>query len=161
MIKLLREQDAGTLREIPVGSEVVYAKQVPPEYQESPFDETMFEPGEYWDGVCIIGDRNWIGVTNDEFDNIQKTLDNGYLGDEYPEFEEDLNYYLPPKNKGNYDPEEVERWKKLYDDWRDRPEQYAEALTLMTGNEWDDSALRGSVQREYVPVVYDTTKINR
>jgi len=176
MIKFLREQDAGTLREVPVGSEVVYAKQVPPEYQESPFDETMFGPGEYWDGVCIFADYYSYDyrykLLSDDMERLIKAITTGILeltpswemeepGESYP-LEDALAEEIPPRNKAEYSREEVAEWQELWEEWDGLdPEWLARAMTLMTGNEWECGRLHGSVQRDIATVVYDTTKIDK
>lgn len=138
-----------------MGNEIV-ARQVDLEYQESPMSLDYEETIEFSEECCIFGDQNFVEITNDDFDEITRMFGNEYFGDE--EFEEDLNYSLPPTGKEKYDPEEIELLKELYDEWDEEPEQYAEALSLITGNKWEYGELHGK-QGEWQNCIYDTTKI--
>lgn len=56
----------------------VYAKQVPPEWQESPlFNMGYFE--EMWPGIYLTGNRNFRGYTTDEFDAIYDRFDEKHI----------------------------------------------------------------------------------
>lgn len=137
----------------------VYARQIPYEWQESPWDlwgaEQMIT-----DKAAIYGDKQLQGYTFDEFDKVLTALDEMDLTDVgedswYTTELEMLLDYVPPVGRNAYTAEEIEKWKAacdLYDGRnRTRDEQAAicAGLTLVMGKKYDYRCLRGSCQSDW------------
>lgn len=162
MIKFLRERD---------GTGTVYAKQVPPEYQESPLYTDWWETDEFSQECCIFGNNDYSGILSDDLEEIESGMLGGDFGydpswevedpSEETTLDDILNDYYPPKYKDEYSREEIEEWMEIAEEWSltSDPELCARALTLMTGNVWESAILHGSVQGEWQNCIYDTTKI--
>lgn len=137
----------------------VYARQIPYEWQESPWDlwgsEQMIT-----DKAAIYGDKQLQGYTFAEFDNVLTALDEMDLTDVgedswYTTEQEMLLDYVPPVGRNAYTAEEIEKWKAVCDLYdgrnRTRDEQAAicAGLTLVMGKEYDYRCLRGCCQRDW------------
>lgn len=135
----------------------VYARQIPYEWQESPWDlaEQMIT-----DKAAIYGNKQFQGYTFDEFDKVLTALDEMDLTDVgedswYTTEQEMLLDYVPPVGRNAYTAEEIEKWKAacdLYDGRnRTRDEQAAicAGLTLVMGEEYDYRCLRGCCQSDW------------
>lgn len=146
-------------------SEKLYARQISPEFQESPLmlgDEFMME------GVIITGNRDYMDYTTDEYDSYMKNIDNvcyeadnmDYNG--YKNISEIINEYFPKPNGKKYSTQEIHRWKNIIngEKYPDDDENIIEALTLMTGNVWETTTIRGCCQGDWQGVFYDTSKVD-
>ena len=139
----------------------IYAKQVPPEYQDSHFDYGNYE------NLILTGNRNYnehwpawaenIGdaVTDalDAWEDLQKGA--GY----YDTWEDVLNDFLPPHQRAPYTREERKRWHSVLEQYDERSSRNENArlcsvLSLMTGKAWDWCDLHGSCQGEWIECFY-------
>ena len=141
----------------------IYARQVPPEYQESPlfWDDNL-------DGVEIYGNRHYNGITSALFDRLPGILDD--LADAWDDFTdgtppawydswaEALADIAPPEGRPEYTRQERKKdWPELlarnYNEYN-RPEYLAAALSLITGQEWDSCTLRGCCQGDWQNCIF-------
>ena len=144
----------------------VYARQIPYEWQDSPWDlwgaEQMII-----DKAAIYGNEQLQGYTFDEFDKVLTALDEMDLtdvGEEnwYTTEQEMLLDYVPPVGRNAYTAEEIEKWKAVCDLYdgrnRTRDEQAAicAGLTLVMGKEYDYRCLRGCCQSDWNYFFYPT-----
>lgn len=139
----------------------IYAKQVPPEYQESPL---------FWDdniNAEIFGNRHYKSYTSTLFDRLPEMLDelaavwDNMRAGEYPaaNWAEELAEIAPPVGRGDYTREERRNaWPELLqryvDAWSLSTELRCAALELITGRRWDCCTLRGCCQGDWQECIY-------
>lgn len=149
----------------------IYARQIPPECQESPlylfdWDESTY-PGlvvtgnrDFYSHTIAVWDKwaeNWEEAA-DELDKLRERNGNPW----YKNATEAIMDLLPPVHKDKYTTKEIHRWKEILADMQGcssnteyRPT--LAALELMTGHKWDTRTIRGSSQGNWQDVYYDTT----
>ena len=140
----------------------VYARQVPWEWQESPWDDEQLKI----DKAALYGNRSYGRYVFDEFEQVVKALEEmdwDDVGDDrpYSTEQEMLLDYVPPVGRDSYTDEEIEAWKfacQLYNPDYDCNEQWGicMGLTLMLGKEYDYKTLRGSCQSDWICFIYPT-----
>lgn len=159
----------------------IYARQISPEYQESP----LFLGEEFWpEGIILDGNRDYHSHTIPAYDQIIRHFD-----DMAYEWENDGCYCtyedgkpISHKCKHEYTIAEILRdygfsrddgkaWTtKQRHEWRllmegdqaaDSDEVILAALQLMTGHKWDTATIRGSCQGDWQNVYYDVEKWSR
>lgn len=131
----------------------VYARQVPWEWQESPWDDEQFKI----DKAALYGNRSFGRYVFDEFEQVVKALEEMDWGDDrlYSTEQEMLLDYVPPIGRDAYTSEEIEDWKTACDlyDCRNRTHDEQAAicagLTLVMGKEYDYCCLRGYCQSDW------------
>ena len=144
----------------------VYARQVPWEWQESPWDDEQLKI----DKAALYGNRSYGRYVFDEFEQVVKALEEmdwDDVGDDrpYSTEQEMLLDYVPPVGRDSYTDEEIEAWKfacQLYNPDYDCNEQWGicMGLTLMLGKEYDYKTLRGSCQSDWIYFIYPTDLYN-
>lgn len=143
----------------------IYARQVPPEYQESP----LFW-GDLPEGITVYGNRHYKGIREEFIPNLETNL--GDLADAWCDFTnerppawydswaEALADLAPPENRPAYTRQERKHdWPALLLEWaetgtRDERAVYCDILRLITGQEWDYCTLRGCCQRDWQNAIY-------
>lgn len=90
----------------------VYARQVPWEWQESPWDDEQLKI----DKAALYGNRLFGRYVFDEFEQVVKALEEmdwGDVGDDrpYSTEQEMLLDYVPPVGRDSYTDEEIKTWK--------------------------------------------------
>ncbi len=141
----------------------VYAKQVPPEYQESSlfWDESALE------NLEIFGNRDYNRRTTALFDRLPGILDdlayqwesftNG-RPDYYDTWAEALADIAPPDGRAEYTREERRtEWPDLLNRYiqdGDTKEILIDVLTIITDRAWDWCTLRGCCQRDWQYCIY-------
>lgn len=140
----------------------VYARQVPWEWQESPWDDEQLKI----DKAALYGNRSYGRYVFDEFEQVVKALEEmdwDDVGDDrpYSTEQEMLLDYVPPVGRDSYTNEEIETWKfasQMYNQNYGRNEQWGicMGLTLMLGKEYDYKTLRGSCQSDWIYFIYPT-----
>ena len=140
----------------------VYARQVPWEWQESPWDDEQLKT----DKAALYGNRSYRRYVFDEFEQVVKALEEmdwDDVGDDrpYSTEQEMLLDYVPPVGRDSYTNEEIETWKfasQMYNQNYGRNEQWGicMGLTLMLGKEYDYKTLRGSCQSDWIYFIYPT-----
>ena len=140
----------------------VYARQVPWEWQESPWDDEQLKI----DKAALYGNRSYGRYVFDEFEQVVKALEEmdwDDVGDDrpYSTEQEMLLDYVPPVGRDSYTNEEIETWKfasQMYNQNYGRNEQWGicMGLTLMLGKEYDYKTLHGSCQSDWIYFIYPT-----
>lgn len=144
----------------------VYTRQVPWEWQESPWDDEQLKT----DKAALYGNRSYGRYVFDEFEQVVKALEEmdwDDVGDDrpYSTEQEMLLDYVPPVGRDSYTDEEIETWKfasQMYNPNYGRNEQWGicMGLTLMLGKEYDYKTLRGSCQSDWIYFIYPTDLYN-
>lgn len=140
----------------------IYAKQVPPEYQESP----LFMD-EWPENVYVFGNRYYKDHGGDNIENIKNSMYDAadelkalFRGaSNYNSFIDIINNFLPaPENKKEYSRADRLKWRELllsfgyYSDIDD--DAITAALELITGDEYDAAQIRGCCQGDWNNVIY-------
>lgn len=140
----------------------IYAKQVPPEYQESP----LFM-GEWPENVYIFGNRHFQDHGGDVIENIKnsmydaaeelKQLPRG--GSYYESFIDIISDLLPtPEHKKEYSRAERLRWREILLAFDAEKiggiTAAAAAFELITGKEYAAATIRGCCQNEWNNIIY-------
>lgn len=144
----------------------ILAKQIPPEYQESP----LFIEGFWPENVATFGNRDYKERTFPLFDKTREALfhyNNGLLdwwdtfqcGNSYGEtWEGILNDLVPPIGREAYTRHERKNiWPELAlraDSLKDQPRIMVEALELITGKKWATATIRGCCQGDWQEIIY-------
>ena len=142
----------------------IYARQIPPEYQESP----LTLGSDFWpEDIAIYGNRHLCGHGFDLFDRLPGILDE--LCDAWEDITSGAAAYYKswidaladiarPDGRPEYTREERKNaWPELLDRYcntYDDPAVYAAALALITGRAWDSCTLRGCCQGDWQHCIY-------
>ena len=143
-------------------TKTIYARQVPPEYQESPL---------FWDtdiNAEIFGNSHHKGITSDLFDRLPAALENlscvwdNMRAGEYDGaiWADELRDLVPPQGRPDYTREERrDAWPSLlhqyeHSNFRYMNSIYCAALHLITGRAWDVCTLRGCCQGDWQYCIY-------
>ena len=145
----------------------IYARQIAPEYQESPLflDEAFFP-----DDIAVFGNRHYKEHMPEAFRRVRDTLDAGELAEMienisewkqwYKNITEMLVDYLPPESGRKYSTRDIHALKNAVSDYaearRDTEETSAllRALGVVTGKEWNMCTIRGCCQGEWQEVYF-------
>ena len=143
----------------------IYAKQVRPEYQESPF--FMWGPEEMYPGVIFKGNRYFNSHTTPEFDAIRDGLDDltnlidtdgKFIPGWYDTITEAVNDIMPaPQHKARYSTREIKTWREIASEWYIATDENAlicRALQLVTGKEYETTTIRGCSQGDWQEILY-------
>lgn len=139
----------------------VYARQIAPEYQESP----LFMGDEFFpDNIAVCGNRDYHSHKSELFENVQNVLEQGELAEilEYPKNWADwyknatqaITEYLPPTNGKKYSTNAIHALRCLVLDYSccacsKEDEILCKVLSIVDGRPWDWSTIRGSCQMEW------------
>ncbi len=152
----------------------IYAKQVPPEYQESP----LFLGDEFWpDGIILDGNRDYNSHTTELYDRILQAYDdaaeeienldlrNGYAA--YTNATEAINDYFPALEyrEKPYNTRDIHRIRealRMYGTADYYNGRYITAmLDAITGGDWKNGTIRGCCQGEWQHIIYDANRWSR
>ena len=150
----------------------IYAKQIAPEYQESPF--FSFGPEEMYPGVIFKGNRHFNSHTTPEFDAIRDGLDgltshidtdgNFIRGYWYENITEAVNDIMPaPLHKARYSTREIKAWREIAAEWYITTNEnglLCRALQLVTGKAYANATIRGCVQGDWQEILYPCDEYN-
>lgn len=149
----------------------IYARQVPPEYQES----TLFWEG-LPEGLEIAGNPQLQRHTSPLFDRLPEILGDlarawydftdGRPAPGYDSWAEALADIAPPEGRPEYTRQERKNdWPAVamayFNADCSTTEAYAAALTLITGQKWDFCTLRGNCQSDWQEFIFCTDLWNR
>lgn len=136
----------------------VYARQVPWEWQESPWD-IWREERLAIDKAAVYGNKQFKGSVFDEFEQVIKALDEMDFDDVgadrwYENEQEMLLDWVPPVGRNAYTEEEIEQWREACNLYaanygRDERKAICMGLTLMMGKEYDYCQLSGCCQSDW------------
>lgn len=138
------------------------AKQINPEYQESP----MWLDFNEYENLFIVPARNCYGVNEKEYNEFIEKLDNtfyhinhngfGSMGWQYENFAECLHFELYDGDSTEMTDELVEKWEKFFENYHTNlTNDICEALEIFTGDEWNYKEIRGACQGDWACVVYN------
>lgn len=145
----------------------IYARQISPEYQESPlFYDNMFP-----NDIAVCGNREYIEHCPEVFNLVYSVLSEGELAELlenkngwknwYKNITEAITDYLPPE-KEKYSTKDIGALKRLVLQYVQCPSREEDSilcavLSIVTGRKWDCRMICGCVQSEwnyiYYPVV--------
>ena len=148
----------------------IVAKQVPPEYQESPWDYD-----ERYDRHVVIGPRNWQDFWTEAY-GITRFCEEWF--DFWAYMCDPETITIPPlpirkflesqeivKMSGEeWTKDELKRWIKLFDDHHGHSvshDEVCEMLSLLDGGNWQHEQICGVVQREWADCYYDADVITK
>lgn len=142
----------------------IYAKQVPPECQESP----IFYAECFPDNIAVCGNRDFNRHTPEIFDKVLNVLEAGEVADILENFKdwgqwyknatEAITEYLPPA-KGKYSTNAIHALKSLICDYSScsssaEDEILLKALSIVTSKKWNCRTIRGCSQSEWQEIFY-------
>lgn len=137
----------------------LYARQVNPEYQESPlfFDECFPE------NIIVTGNRDYNSHTIDEYERIEQCFDE--LCEEYENIKtHNSSYYknatelLQDYFPGKYSTKTIHKFKEILEKYGTRyyyeGDYIVDMLEIVTGKEWRKRTIRGCCQSEWQEIIY-------
>ena len=159
----------------------IYARQIPPEYQESPLywdynRKDGLDLSDFWPEITLTGNRDFCGYKTPLFEDAEKIDEaadewiNGkeWTGEAVRIVDALRDYGIEKQNGKNWSPRELGQWKRLFQSWdrnpwdcRDAEDRIVAALELMTGRKWDVVTLRGCSQGDYIDCYYPRDKYSR
>lgn len=141
----------------------IYAKQIPPEYQESP----LFLEGSWPEKVYVFGNRHY-----NQHDEYLKTVRAGMeeAADAFAALSIGHGWYdnwidvltdllAPWDTRGEYTRAERMHWISLCDQYcearsSDENDILCDALELITGEKWANGTIRGCCQGDWQEIIY-------
>lgn len=144
----------------------IYAKQVPPEYQNSDvFGDEIYTDWNVFDGSYVnhcsdVFNRVYRVIKSGELENAWYDLIDGYSYYGTTSWARILNDIVPPLGRETYTRQERKTaWPELIDRCSkgspyDFDDVLCDALELVTGREYKISAIRGCCQGDYMKVCY-------
>ena len=151
----------------------IYAKQVSPEYQESP----LFLGDEFFpDNIAVFGNRDYKERCPDFINKVWEVLRQGELADVlenvkewadwYKNATEATNDYLPPEHGGRYSTNAIHALKNYVIDFSSCPcsreyEILRKVLSIVTGKKWDHRMISGCCQSDWNYIFYPVDKWTR
>jgi hypothetical protein len=139
----------------------IYAKQVPPEYQQSP----LFMD-EWPENVFVFGNRDFIDHSS-RLEDIRRALDdlaaawddlNSGAPAYYNSWIDALNEHTPRDDGREYTRAERLQFIELANDYcessSDERELLCAALELITGQEYENDTIRGCSQGDWQEIIY-------
>ena len=148
----------------------IYAKQVSPEYQESP----LYMFNEYPENVTVTGNRDFKEHIADEFQQVFENLENGECAEMLEQIKNNecncynnktdcILDYFPPIHKKNYSTKEIKELSEIISEYNycnKKEEDYyiCRVLSLRTGDEYECECIRGCFQSDWNYVYYPKNK---
>lgn len=149
----------------------IYARQVAPEYQRSPF---VFNE-DFFNNIAVCGNDHYYTYAPEIFKTVKCVLDDGNLADIIDNFK-DYSYcydtitdaiidFLPPV-KRKYSINAINALKKLVSEYTtcsvdDEKRILCSVLTIMTGEKWSWQTIEGNTQTEWNNIYYPVDKWTR
>lgn len=149
----------------------IYAKQVPPDYQESP----IFLDECFPDNIAVCGNRDFNSHTPEVFDMVKTVLEVGELADTlenvnewrqwYKNVTEVITEYLPSL-KGKYSTNAIHALKNLIIEYSTcsssaEDEILCKVLSIVTGKKWAYGTIRGCCQSDWQDIYYPVDEWNK
>lgn len=149
----------------------VYARQINPLHQTSPFDSFDYFP----ENIAIFGNDDCVEIVPETVKKIRYVLECGELAEFlyydrsrkcfWKNITECICDYLPPQ-RGRYSTKAIHDLKYLllqfsgyYVTRSSSDDILASVLSIVTGNEWEHCEIRGCVQREWNNVFYVANEV--
>ena len=151
----------------------IYAKQISPEYQESPFFN--WDPADLYPGVIFKGNRYFNSHTTPEYDAIRNGLDEltncidtdgkFIYGIWYENMTEAVKSLIPaPQHKARYSTRDIKAWREIASEWYITTNENAlicRALQLVTGKEYEYITIRGCSQGDWQEILFPVEEYDR
>lgn len=158
---------------------MLFAKQIAPEFQESPFfmgDEMRPE------NIAICGNRHYVEYKPDYFERVESALVEGELAEAlegfsgvvecayftsfYDNATAAIMAHIPPEGRSRYSTREVHALKGLFHDYgRGRSSEddriFLEVLSIVTGKKWAYKDVRGTCQGDWNGLYYPVDEWSR
>lgn len=141
----------------------IYAKQINPEYQESPLfifgfpdDMNVFGNRHYEEHCSDLVNSVWNTLYNGELLEAWEALNNGGKG-WYGSWVDALTDLLPPVERPPYTREERKKIPEILEAFawgKSEKDTLCEVLEIVTGKPWEWCTIRGSSQSEWNEIVY-------
>lgn len=137
----------------------IYARQVNPEYQESP----LFIEGCFPDDIICDGNRHYISHTTREYDEIIERFDEmawEWENCHYCTLAEILQSYGLERNDGKpWSTQQRGKWRKLFESGHDADDDeiILSALELITGRKWESHTISGCCQGDWQNIIVPET----
>lgn len=141
----------------------IYAKQVPPEYQESP----LFYGDKFWpENVFVFGNRNFnqhADTLNDlktALENIVEIFDDMQQGQGWTDdLAYAINCELPEEYRREYSRPERLKMVELANEYcfaksYEENDILCKVLELITGETWDNGVIRGCCQGDWQEIIF-------
>lgn len=144
----------------------IYARQIAPEYQESP----LFLGDDFFpDNIAVFGNEEYEEHCPDFIDNIWEVLRQGELADVlenikewkewYKNATEAITDYLPSGHGRRYSTNAIHALKNYVIDFSSCPcdreyEILCKVLSIVTGKKWDYQSIKGCSQCEWNYIFY-------
>ena len=141
----------------------IYAKQIPPEYQESP----LFLGDEFWpENVFVFGNRDFnqhadtLNELKTALENIVEVFDDMQRGQGWTD---DLAYAihceLPEEYRREYSRSERLKMVELANEYcfaksYEENDVLCKVLELITGKTWDNGTIRGCCQGDWQEIIF-------
>lgn len=143
----------------------IYAKQIAPEYQESP----LFIDGCFPDNIAVCDNRDFNSHKPELFEKVQEVLEQGELAEVleytkdwaewYKNATEAINEYLSLENGKKYSMNAIHVLRCLVLDYSccacsRKNEILCKVLSIVDGREWDFDTIRGICQSDWQEVFF-------
>lgn len=138
----------------------LYARQIAPEYQESPlfYDEELFP-----ENIIVTGNRDYNSHTTPEYDQIIQYFDElceeyEYIKARNSSFYKNATELLQDHFPGKYSTQKVHFFKEILEKYGTRyyyeGDYITDMLQLVTGKEWRKRTIRGCCQGDWQEIIY-------
>ena len=145
----------------------IYARQVPPEHQESPLSYHDIDT----DYINLTSNRSYNEHISLVFEEVRDALHEGTILDEwegindhgnsgYYTWEDALRDIIPPSGRGEYTRAERLKIPQIAKEYytsrsgNDENDKICELLGIVTGQEWSWRTLRGCCQSDWIEAFY-------
>ncbi len=136
----------------------LYAKQINPEYQESP----LYFEEDFPENIIITGNRNYKDHTTWEYNHIIQEYE--VLCEHYENIKEGNSCYknitelLKDYFPGKYSTKTIHKFKEVLEKYGTRyyyeGNYIIDMLEIITGKEWKKTTIRGCCQSDWQEVIY-------
>ena len=154
----------------------VYARQINPEYQESPLFFADFWP----ENITVAGNRDYKEHWNEDFRRVYDVLEQGELADMLDDFARygrceyfksrtaAIMDYLPPVGRERYSTKNVKELCDLIPEYgygrrrgRDDDDVLCDIASIVIGKKYDHRTIRGCYQGDWNDVFYPVGEWSR
>lgn len=159
----------------------IYARQIKPEYLESPMCLDNYDTEATWPEVAIFGNDHFGEHIPEEIKRVMDVLDNGELYDDiqcirergrgyswtwnayehYGNVTRAIMDYLWPVHKEKYSTREIHALVKLIMDYTGDDSDICAVLQIRTGRPWNTGTIRGCCQGDWQNVIYPADVYSR
>ena len=153
----------------------IYARQIEPEYQESPLCWGNYDTESSYPEIAIFGNSHFQDHIPEVIKNVMDVLDRGELCDDlqcirdrgrgwsrwtwnaydhYGNATRAILDQLPPTHKKKYSTREIHQLVKLIMEYDGDDNDVCAVLSIVTGRPWESGQITGCVQGDWQNVIY-------